>query len=66
MALIKGEVAGKKDVLVRVHSECMTGDTFHSLRCDCGEQLEYSLAKIEAEGRASSSIWPKRGEGSVC
>jgi len=39
LALVKGEVAGKQDVLVRVHSECVTGDVFHSLRCDCGEQL---------------------------
>ncbi len=40
VALVKGEVAGREDVLVRVHSECLTGDVFHSLRCDCGEQLE--------------------------
>ena len=38
--MVKGEVAGEPDVLVRVHSECLTGDVFHSLRCDCGEQLE--------------------------
>src|SRR5436189_1943970 len=40
VALVKGEVAGEENVLVRVHSECLTGDVFHSLRCDCGEQLE--------------------------
>jgi 3,4-dihydroxy 2-butanone 4-phosphate synthase/GTP cyclohydrolase II len=50
IALVKGEVSGKKDTLVRVHSECMTGDVFHSLRCDCGVQLEQALRKIEEEG----------------
>src|SRR5919198_1430574 len=40
VAMVKGEIAGEEDVLVRVHSECLTGDVFHSLRCDCGEQLE--------------------------
>lgn len=49
IALIKGDVAGKKNVLVRVHSECLTGDVFHSLRCDCGNQLEVALQKIEKE-----------------
>ncbi|MFZ0042284.1 MAG: 3,4-dihydroxy-2-butanone-4-phosphate synthase, partial [Solirubrobacteraceae bacterium] len=51
VALVKGEVDGTSDVLVRVHSECLTGDVFHSLRCDCGEQLESALAMIEGEGR---------------
>src|SRR5215210_5057218 len=51
VALVKGEVAGQEDVLVRVHSECLTGDVFHSLRCDCGEQLDLALQRIEAEGR---------------
>ena len=49
VALVKGEIAGREDVLVRVHSECLTGDVFHSLRCDCGEQLELALAQIGAE-----------------
>ena len=49
--MVKGEVEGQQDVLVRVHSECLTGDVFHSLRCDCGEQLESALAMIEQEGR---------------
>src|SRR3954449_557263 len=48
LALVLGEVGD--DVLVRVHSECLTGDVFHSLRCDCGEQLEAALAAIAAEG----------------
>src|SRR5215210_5593913 len=47
VAMVKGEVSGADDVLVRVHSECLTGDVFHSLRCDCGEQLEAALATIE-------------------
>ena len=63
VALVKGGVAGKKDVLVRVHSECMTGDTFHSLRCDCGEQLEYSLAKIETEGQGVLLYLAQEGRG---
>ena len=50
VAMVKGDVAGAEDVLVRVHSECLTGDVFHSLRCDCGEQLEAALAMIEREG----------------
>jgi len=40
LALVKGDVVGKENVLVRVHSECLTGDVFHSMRCDCGEQLQ--------------------------
>ena len=50
VALVKGDVDGAADVLVRVHSECLTGDVFHSLRCDCGEQLESALSMIESEG----------------
>jgi len=63
VALVKGEVAGARDVLVRVHSECKTGDTFHSLRCDCGEQLETSLAMIEAEGRGVVLYLAQEGRG---
>ena len=51
VALVKGEVDGEQDVLVRVHSECLTGDVFHSLKCDCGEQLELALQRIGAEER---------------
>ena len=51
VALVKGEVDGEEDVLVRVHSECLTGDVFHSLKCDCGEQLELALRRIEQEER---------------
>ena len=63
VAMVKGEVAGAEDVLVRVHSECLTGDVFHSLRCDCGEQLAAALAMIEKEGRACFSTSPRRGGG---
>ncbi|HUA95131.1 MAG TPA: bifunctional 3,4-dihydroxy-2-butanone-4-phosphate synthase/GTP cyclohydrolase II [Acidimicrobiales bacterium] len=51
LALVMGDVAGEKDVLVRVHSECLTGDVFGSLRCDCGPQLRAALDRIEEEGR---------------
>jgi len=51
LALVMGEVAGHEDVLVRVHSECLTGDVFGSLRCDCGPQLRASLDRIEEEHR---------------
>ena len=47
--LIKGDLEGKSEVLVRMHSECMTGDVFGSLRCDCGEQLEAALANVDRE-----------------
>ena len=51
LALVKGEVAGEPNVLVRVHSECLTGDVFASMRCDCGAQLEAALARIAEEDR---------------
>jgi 3,4-dihydroxy 2-butanone 4-phosphate synthase/GTP cyclohydrolase II len=51
IALVKGDVAGQEDVLVRVHSECLTGDVFHSRRCDCGDQLELALRRVADEGR---------------
>ncbi|MGP3924894.1 bifunctional 3,4-dihydroxy-2-butanone-4-phosphate synthase/GTP cyclohydrolase II [Streptomyces sp. 8N616] len=51
IALVQGEIGDGEDVLVRVHSECLTGDIFHSLRCDCGPQLHASLARVTAEGR---------------
>ena len=50
LALIKGDVAGREDVLVRVHSECLTGDALGSLRCDCGIQLRLALRAIAAAG----------------
>jgi 3,4-dihydroxy 2-butanone 4-phosphate synthase / GTP cyclohydrolase II len=63
VALVKGEVDGAEDVLVRVHSECLTGDVFHSLRCDCGEQLEQALAQIGAEERGVLLYMAQEGRG---
>jgi 3,4-dihydroxy 2-butanone 4-phosphate synthase/GTP cyclohydrolase II len=63
VALVKGDVAGHEDVLVRVHSECLTGDVFHSLRCDCGEQLESALAMIEREGAGVLLYLAQEGRG---
>jgi 3,4-dihydroxy 2-butanone 4-phosphate synthase / GTP cyclohydrolase II len=63
VALVKGEVDGREDVLVRVHSECLTGDVFHSLRCDCGEQLELALERIAAEPRGVLLYMAQEGRG---
>jgi len=63
IALVKGEVDGKRDVLVRVHSQCLTGDIFGSLRCDCGEQLAYALRRIEEEGRGVFLYMRQEGRG---
>lgn len=63
LAIVKGDVEGKKDVLVRVHSECLTGDALGSLRCDCGEQLASALRKIEAEGEGVVLYMRQEGRG---
>ena len=63
VALVKGDIDGAENVLVRVHSECLTGDVFHSLRCDCGEQLEQSLARIETEGTGVLLYMAQEGRG---
>ncbi len=63
VALVKGDVAGQSDVLVRVHSECLTGDVFHSLRCDCGEQLAAALSMIEREGQGVLLYLSQEGRG---
>ncbi len=63
VALVKGDVEGADDVLVRVHSECLTGDVFHSLRCDCGDQLASALAMIENEGRGVLLYLSQEGRG---
>jgi 3,4-dihydroxy 2-butanone 4-phosphate synthase/GTP cyclohydrolase II len=63
LALVCGEVLGAPDVLVRVHSECLTGDVFHSLRCDCGEQLDQALRQIAAEGRGVLLYMAQEGRG---
>ena len=49
--LVKGDVKATDEVLVRVHSECLTGDAFGSLRCDCGDQLQEAMRRIEKEGQ---------------
>jgi 3,4-dihydroxy 2-butanone 4-phosphate synthase / GTP cyclohydrolase II len=63
VALVKGDVDGADNVLVRVHSECLTGDVFHSLRCDCGEQLEQALSQIAAEERGVLLYMAQEGRG---
>jgi 3,4-dihydroxy 2-butanone 4-phosphate synthase/GTP cyclohydrolase II len=63
VAMVKGEVEDGDDVLVRVHSECLTGDVFHSLRCDCGQQLEDALLRIEQEGRGVLLYLAQEGRG---
>ncbi|HET6682354.1 MAG TPA: bifunctional 3,4-dihydroxy-2-butanone-4-phosphate synthase/GTP cyclohydrolase II [Gaiella sp.] len=63
VALVKGDVEGKEDILVRVHSECLTGDVFHSRRCDCGEQLEQALARIDQEGEGVLLYLAQEGRG---
>jgi 3,4-dihydroxy 2-butanone 4-phosphate synthase/GTP cyclohydrolase II len=63
VAMVRGEVAGQSDVLVRVHSECLTGDVFHSMRCDCGEQLESALSMIAAEDRGVLLYLAQEGRG---
>ena len=63
MALVKGDVAGKENVAVRVHSECMTGDVFHSLRCDCGSQLQQAMRIIDEEGCGVLVYMRQEGRG---
>jgi 3,4-dihydroxy 2-butanone 4-phosphate synthase/GTP cyclohydrolase II len=63
LALVKGEIEGAENVLVRVHSECLTGDVFHSLRCDCGEQLEQAMRRIAAEDRGVLLYMAQEGRG---
>jgi len=63
VALIKGDVAGREDVLVRMHSECLTGDVFHSQRCDCGQQLRTALRRINAEGCGVLVYMKQEGRG---
>ncbi len=63
VALVKGDITGKENVLVRVHSECLTGDVFHSMRCDCGDQLESALEVIENEGLGVLLYMAQEGRG---
>ncbi len=63
MALVKGEIADGRDVLCRVHSECLTGDVFGSQRCDCGQQLEAAMRQIDEEGRGILLYMRQEGRG---
>jgi 3,4-dihydroxy 2-butanone 4-phosphate synthase/GTP cyclohydrolase II len=63
LALVKGDVAGKKEVLVRVHSECLTGDVFGSRRCDCGPQLHQAMRQVSQEGRGVILYMRQEGRG---
>ena len=63
LAVIKGDVQGKKNVMVRVHSECLTGDALGSMRCDCGDQLATALRRIEAEGTGVVLYMRQEGRG---
>jgi 3,4-dihydroxy 2-butanone 4-phosphate synthase / GTP cyclohydrolase II len=63
VALVRGSVDGEENVLVRVHSECLTGDVFHSLRCDCGEQLGQALQQIASEQRGVLLYMAQEGRG---
>ncbi len=63
VALVKGEITPEEEILVRVHSECLTGDAFHSLKCDCGEQLAAALTNIEKEGKGILLYLRQEGRG---
>ncbi len=63
VALVKGDLNGDKPVLVRVHSECLTGDVFHSMRCDCGEQIDLAMKAIADEGRGIFLYMRQEGRG---
>lgn len=63
VAVVKGDVAGKSDVLCRVHSECFTGEVLHSLKCDCRDQLDFALKKISAEGLGMVLYLRQEGRG---
>ena len=63
LALVKGDIAGKQDVLVRVHSECLTGDVFHSMRCDCGSQLHEAMRMIDENGSGVLVYMRQEGRG---
>jgi 3,4-dihydroxy 2-butanone 4-phosphate synthase / GTP cyclohydrolase II len=63
VALVKGAIEGQRNALVRMHSECLTGDIFHSLRCDCGEQLHAALRRIDEEGVGAVVYLRQEGRG---
>jgi 3,4-dihydroxy 2-butanone 4-phosphate synthase/GTP cyclohydrolase II len=63
VALVKGELSPDRTSLVRIHSQCLTGDVFHSIKCDCGPQLNYALRKIEEEGHGVIIYQQQEGRG---
>ncbi|HET6415616.1 MAG TPA: GTP cyclohydrolase II [Polyangiales bacterium] len=63
LAVIAGEVEGAEDLLIRVHSECLTGEAFHSLRCDCRDQLDLALERIQAAGNGAVLYLRQEGRG---
>jgi len=63
VALVMGDISKDKETLVRVHSQCLTGDVFHSERCDCGEQLDYAMSKIAEEGKGAIIYLFQEGRG---
>ena len=63
MALVKGSVEGRDDILARMHSECLTGDVFGSLRCDCGQQLASAMKRIAEEGEGVVVYLKQEGRG---
>ena len=63
VALVKGDIGDGENVVVRVHSRCLTGDVFHSLRCDCGPQLDTAMSRIEQEGRGVILYLNQEGRG---
>jgi 3,4-dihydroxy 2-butanone 4-phosphate synthase/GTP cyclohydrolase II len=63
VALVKGEIKASEPVLVRVHSECLTGDSFGSMRCDCGEQLQAAMRRIDSEGKGIILYMRQEGRG---
>ncbi|CAN5760056.1 bifunctional 3,4-dihydroxy-2-butanone-4-phosphate synthase/GTP cyclohydrolase II [soil metagenome] len=63
VALVKGDIEGNRNTLVRMHSECLTGDIFHSLRCDCGEQLHAAMRRIDEEGQCAIVYLRQEGRG---
>ena len=63
VALVKGEIEGRDEVLVRMHSECLTGDVFGSMRCDCGEQLNAAMVRIQEEGLGAVVYLRQEGRG---
>ena len=63
MGLVKGEIDGRADVLVRMHSECLTGDVFGSVRCDCGQQLRAAMRQVQEEGHGAIVYLKQEGRG---